>query len=139
MFILKQHLNNFQIETDFFQNAIWFWIVVLETIILLFLFYRLYKVKKENKVTLDFSNLEKEKINTAKKASVDMDNLMDSIYKSKNLYKLLSSKCHPDRFVNTDKIEIANSIFQEITKHKRDYNKLIILKKRAQKELNINF
>ena len=40
-----------------------------------------------------------------------MNNLMDSMHKSRNLYKELSKKCHPDRFINNPKQKIAEEIF----------------------------
>ena len=42
-----------------------------------------------------------------------MNNLMDSIHNSRNLYKELSKKCHPDRFINDPKQKIAEEIFQD--------------------------
>jgi curved DNA-binding protein CbpA len=67
-----------------------------------------------------------------------MNSLMDSINGSKDLYKELSRVCHPDRFTNSDKQKNAEEIFQEISKNKRDFNKLSELKKRVIAELNIN-
>ena len=75
----------------------------------------------------------------AKKSEIDMDNLMNSINGSKDLYKQLSRKCHPDRFINSEKQKIAEVIFQDISKHKRAYNKLLLLKKQAADQLNIKF
>jgi len=73
------------------------------------------------------------------KGSFDMDNLMNSINSSKSLYKELSRLCHPDRFIGDEKQNIAQEIFKEISKSKRDFGKLESLKERAKKELNINF
>lgn len=68
-----------------------------------------------------------------------MENLMDSINGARTLYKELSRKCHPDRFVNTPKEKIAQEIFQEITKNQRNFEKLKLLKEKAINSLNINF
>ena len=68
-----------------------------------------------------------------------MNNLMDSIHNSRNLYKELSKKCHPDRFINDPKQKIAEEIFQEISENERNFEKLSLLKLRAINELNINF
>lgn len=116
-------------------QSIWFWLSILELIIIIILIYQLYKVKRN----LEFYNFSKEKIKEAKRSDVNMDDLMDSINKSKELYKELSRLCHPDRFVNTEKHQIAELIFQEITKNKRNYKELSKLKTRAINELNINF
>lgn len=116
-------------------NAIWFWISLLELVIIFFITYKLIKKKKN----LDFSELDKDKIKNVKKTSIDMDNLMDSINNSKALYKQLSRVCHPDRFIGTDKISIAEDIFQELSKNRRDYKKLLLVKERAIKELKITF
>lgn len=68
-----------------------------------------------------------------------MGNLMNSINNSSELYKELSRKCHPDRFVNSPDQKLAEEIFQEIARHKRNHEKLIALKERAIAELNIKF
>lgn len=115
--------------------SIWFWIALIELTIILFLIIKLRK-KKSN---LDFSDLTKDNIKSAKSTNIDMTNLMNSINGSKDLYKKLSRLCHPDRFVNSDKHQLAEKIFQEISKNKRDFNKLSELKQRAISELKINF
>lgn len=43
--------------------------------------------------------------------------------------------CHPDKFVNTSKEKIAEEIFQEISKNKRNYEELVMLKDSAINEL----
>ncbi|HEY9169197.1 MAG TPA: molecular chaperone DnaJ [Lutibacter sp.] len=115
-------------------TSIWFWISLVEFLIIIFFIIKLLK-KKNN---LAFSDLSKEQLKKAQSTNVDMDNLMNSINGSKELYKTLSKTCHPDRFINSDKQNLAENIFQEISKNKRNYNKLIALKQRAINELNIN-
>ena len=115
--------------------SIWFWITIIEFIIILFLLLKL----KNNKNKLEFGGLSKSKMRQAKDSNINMDDLMDSINGSKGLYKELSRTCHPDRFINSDKQEIAKEIFQQISKHQRDFQKLTQLKDRAIAELNINF
>ncbi|MCH3884774.1 hypothetical protein [Tenacibaculum aquimarinum] len=68
-----------------------------------------------------------------------MDALMNNINSSKLLYKELSRVCHPDRFVNSDKQKIAEEIFKNISKNKRKFKELEILKERAINELKIKF
>ena len=134
-------MQNVEVPTDSlittvdFNLSIWLWIAVIELLIIVFLLWRLFKVKQKFKEP----DLLKEKLRQAKGSNVDMNNLMNSINGSKDLYKELSRKCHPDRFVNSEKQIIAEEIFQEISNNKRDYKKLIELKQRATEELKINF
>ena len=116
-------------------DSIWFWISIVEFLVIIFLIIRL---KRKNS-DLTFSDLPNDKIKTAKSTAIDMDNLMNSINGSRDLYKELSKVCHPDKFVNTDKQKIAEEIFQEISKDRRNFEKLLAHKERAKKELNINF
>lgn len=115
-------------------NSFWFWIALVELIIIILLIVKL----KNKKAIIDLDDVSKEKMKSAKSANIDMDDLMNSINNSKEIYKELSKKCHPDRFVNTEKQDLAEEIFQEISKNKRNYSALQELKKRAFKELNIN-
>lgn len=73
----------------------------------------------------------------ARNTDVDMNNVMNSIYQSKDLYKEISKVCHPDRFINTDKHSLAEEIYKEVTKCKRDYAKLVALKNKVEQELKI--
>ena len=115
--------------------SIWFWVSIAEFVIIVFILLRL---KRKNN-DLKFGDLSKDKLKNAKKSDIDMDNLMNSINGSKELYKELSRICHPDRFINSEKHQLAEEIFQEISKHKRNFNKLTELKKRAISELQIDF
>jgi hypothetical protein len=115
-------------------TSIWFWISLVEFLIIVLFIIKLLK-KKNN---LAFSDLSKEQLKKAQSTNVDMDNLMNSINGARELYKTLSKTCHPDRFINSDKEKIAEKIFQEISKNKRNYNELVELKQRAINELNIN-
>lgn len=115
--------------------SFWFWITLIELLIIIFLVFKLNR-KKSN---LEFSDLSKSEVRLAKSTAIDMDNLMDSINGSKQLYKELSRTCHPDRFINSEKHKRAEEIFQNISKHKRDFKKLSELKERATIELEIKF
>ena len=64
---------------------------------------------------------------------------MNSIHHSKELYKELSKRCHPDKFVNTSKQEIAEDIFQRISKNKRSYEQLMLIKEEAKSKLDLIF
>jgi len=122
------------VNTEATSISIWFWIALVQFLVILFLLLKLKK--KQN--NLKFGELSKSCLNNAKKGEVDMANLMNSISGSKDLYKTLSRSCHPDRFINTDKHNSAEMLFQEISKNKRDFNKLTELKQIAISELNIN-
>ena len=67
---------------------------------------KIYKLKSKKKVR-ELSDLETKNIISSKKNNIDMDNLMNSIHNSRTLYKELSKKCHPDRFINDPKQKIA--------------------------------
>lgn len=116
-------------------NNFWFWLSIIELIIILFLVFKLLSKKKN----LAFSDLNKDNLKKSKETDIDMVNLMNSINNSSELYKELSRKCHPDRFVNSPNQKLAEEIFQEIARHKRNHEKLIALKERAIAELNITF
>lgn len=71
----------------------------------------------------------------AKSNDIDMANVMNSINGSRELYKELSRKYHPDRFLDPEKNKLASEIMKDITDNKRDFNKLQELKQRAENEL----
>lgn len=119
----------------YLNETIWLYISILEFLIIIFLIIKIYKAKSNS----GQNNFETDVLKNAKNAKVDMTDLMDSINGSRELYKELSRKCHPDKFVNTEKEKIAEELFQEIVKYKRNYKMLEYLKDRAVNELNINF
>lgn len=127
-------------EVDNFYNmfdSVWFWVALIELLIILVLLL-IIRIKIRSKRRIAYDDLDKRKLKKKlSNSSVDMNNLMRSINESKELYKQLSRLCHPDRFVNTDKDEIANIIFQEISKNKRNFDKLNELKQKAINELGI--
>jgi hypothetical protein len=116
-------------------DSIFFWIAIIEFFLILFLIWKLNGKKRPS----HFSDVPKDKLKKAKKTEINMANLMDSINGSRELYVELSRVCHPDRFINTDKQEIASEIFKEISKNKRNYEKLLALKEKAITELNVTF
>ena len=122
------------INSEFVQTVntphlkIWFWIAFLELIIIAFLILKF----KKNKRDLAFGDISKQKIKNKKKSDIDMMNIMDSINGSKKLYKELSRSCHPDLFINSDKQNIAEEIFQNISNNERDYKQLSELKSRVR-------
>lgn len=62
-------------------------------------------------------------------------NMVFSISKSKELYKSLITKVHPDRFTDDRKIK-AEEISARITKSKKNYDELIKLKIEVENFLN---
>lgn len=111
----------------------WLVLAVIEFGVILLL---LYKFRSQKRVEFDETFNE---LKTARSSEIDMDNLMNSIHGSRDLYKELSRKCHPDRFQNEELRIKADAIFQEISKSRRDYQKLDTLKKRASLELGVTF
>lgn len=122
-------------NTTIMHSSIWIWLAIIEFFIILYLIFR----SKASIKNYTFNDVAKKNIKKSQKADIDMDKLMNSINHARDLYKELSKKCHPDRYVNTDKQDMAEEIFQEISRNKRDFEKLSKLKLRAEKELNINF
>lgn len=120
-------------NTESDLRSIWFWISIIEFLIIILLIVKL-RWKSSN---LTFSEISNDKKRKAKSTEIDMENLMNSINISKELYKELSRACHPDRFVNSEKQKIAVEIFQEISKNKRNYKVLQELKRKAIIELEI--
>jgi hypothetical protein len=112
----------------------WLILAIIQFITIAFLFYRNRKLK------LALVNPDKfDELKVAKTSDINMTDLMDNINNSRDDYKILSRKCHPDRFQNEeDKIK-ADDLFQEVSLHKRNHAKLAELKIRAERELNIKF
>jgi len=114
--------------------SIWFWIALIEFIIVIFLLLKI--IAKSH--PLDFAEISKKDLRQGNE-NPNMQDLFNSIANSKNLYKELSKHCHPDKFAHTPLHAVAEEIFQDITRHKRDYKRLTELKAIAIDKLNINF
>lgn len=116
---------------DNLDNMIFFWITISIFGLTLILFFIFKKINKNHSFPYDeISNIKK-----YRNSNIEMDNLMENINESGNLYKELSRKYHPDRFVNSPNQYLAQEIFQEITKNKRNVKMLLTLKKRAMEQL----
>lgn len=133
--LLKIATKIIPMEKVSYFHSVTFWIALIELTVIIFLLYKL----KSKKGIYELTDLETKNIKGSKNNTIDMDNLMNSIHNSRTLYKELSKKCHPDRFINDSKQKKAEEIFQEITKNERNYEKLSSLKLRAENELNISF
>ena len=107
---------------------IWTIISLLELVIIIILIYKLLN-SKNKKLT------KKDEILNEK---VDFDNLLNSSFNAKVLYDQLIRKCHPDRFSSDSNLnQIADNLFQEISKNKTNLKKLEELKKQAIIQLKI--
>ncbi|MDR2413636.1 MAG: J domain-containing protein [Odoribacteraceae bacterium] len=111
----------------------WFWIALGEAIVILLLL-----TARRKSIPREFIGMDKRDMkNTGD--SANMQNIVDSIAKSKELYRELSRKCHPDRFVNTNLQQVAEEIFKEVSRNRRNYQKLLSLKQIAIEKLNLKF
>ncbi len=129
---LTNILKIFNIENQIINNNVWFWISIIEFIIILVLMF-ISSRKKFKK-----SKFKRDKV-IALKEDIDFSNIINSSFNSKVLYDELIRKCHPDKFVeNEEKNKMAVLISQEITKNKNDVKRLLELKELAIKQLNIN-
>lgn len=118
-----------QVFSDF-----WFWVALIEFIIIAFIVFLIWKQK-----TKTLSKKDKHK-KEGRNSTIDFGNIINSSFNSRQLYDELKRKCHPDRFVDDkDKNEYAEKLFQEISKNQTNYDKLIELKHKAKEILNINF
>ena len=63
-------------------------------------------------------------------------NIVDSISKSKGLYKELITAVHPDKFQDIEKRNKATDLASRITKSKKNYNDLVQLKIEVSEFLN---
>lgn len=122
------------LQNDFSNINWWLLFSIFELIVILIL---IYKLKSKKKVLNSVDNFQE--LKHAKKSNIDMADLMKSINHSKDIYKELSKKCHPDRFEDEIEKTKAEEIFQKITRNKHDYKKLQELKALAIKQLNITF
>jgi hypothetical protein len=113
-------------------SNLWMWVAIGEfAIIIGFVLANRFKRKPNAKKQFKDESLAQE---------VDFNNIINSSFHSNELYDILKVKCHPDRFPTDTKLnEIAEKLFQEITKSKTNVKRLQELKIEAQQKLNINF
>ena len=110
-----------------------YWTVVAFGELVLLLFFIAFNAGRKKMITRNV-------LRNDKKIEIDFSNLVTSAFHSDELYDELKKKCHPDRFPNDcQKNIIANDIFQELSRSRNDYGKLIELKNRAVDELGITF
>jgi len=128
-------------QTAASEGNLWKYISIVQFGIIAYLAYKLYrnkpKIEFKNKPKTEFKNIKRETVKEAASKELDMENVVNSINKAKPLFKLLSKKCHPDKFAKSEKHEIALIVYQKITDNKRNYSKLLELKEIAEEELDI--
>ena len=111
---------------------LWQLISVIQLILIIIL---IVKLKKKNKPVEVF---EKEILKGGKVKKMDMDDLMNDIYKSKAFYESLIRKVHPNRFAPDEELmKIADEISAEVGQFKNNYSKLLELESKAIKLLNL--
>lgn len=109
-------------------SSIWMWIAIIEGIIIL-LGFIFHKYSKTQHYQIKAKALQDD---------VDLDNIFNSAFNAKPLYQELARKCHPDRFAPDEaKMQIADNLFQRITKNQNNIKELLSLKQEAQERLNI--
>ncbi len=112
------------------SHSLWIWIAIIEFLLIIYLIFLRKKTESE---TVRFKR-------EAKAGEIDFGNIINSSFHVKPLYDELIVNCHPDRFPNDiEKNKIALELFQEISKNKTNYKKLVELKELAKQKLNINF
>ena len=114
------------------SSNLWMWVSIGEFVIIFgFILANRFKRKPNAKQKFKDESLVQE---------VDFNNIINSSFHSNELYDILKVKCHPDRFPTDPKLnEIAEKLFQEITKSKTNVKRLQELKIEAEQKLNINF
>ena len=119
-------------NTENGQTNWWMWFALAELgLITFFILYGKLKPKETAKQLFKKESL---------KQAIDFNNIINSSFHSIQLYDELKVKCHPDLFpIDKEKNIIAENIFQEITKNKNNYKRLLELKEEAIQKLNINF
>lgn len=118
----------------------YFWHILAFTSIILniYLVIKARLLKKKTQKIDSGQQFEATIIKEGKDAKVSMDNVLNSIYKSKSLYDSLIRKVHPNRFAPDEALmKIADEIAAEITQHKNNYDKLLELQALAVEKLGI--
>lgn len=105
------------------SNNIWLYVALFELLIIFLLIVYIVYQKSRAKDT-KFEN----EILDAKDNDINMNDLMLSINKSRELYRELSRNCHPDKHISSEFQNEIGELFQEITRSKRNYQELLRLK-----------
>ncbi|MCI1720382.1 MAG: hypothetical protein LKM37_05125 [Bacteroidales bacterium] len=120
-----------------FKN-VWFWIAIAEFIAIVMIIIILFSSRQSKP-----SKKQMIRDKVMKEGDVDFGQTIKTAFdvkKAQALYDVLKKRCHPDIFSpDAEKVAIADDLFQEITKNKNNYKKLLELKEIAKEKLNINF
>jgi hypothetical protein len=60
-----------------------------------------------------------------KQIDKDMNNVISSVFLCNPIYDKLKIKCHPDRFIDENKKQIAEKLFKELQECRFNYDKLL--------------
>jgi DnaJ-domain-containing protein 1 len=74
------------------------------------------------------AKLKRSILNDSDDYKLSTKNIVDSISKSKSLYKELITSVHPDKFQEIEQKNKATELASRITKSKKNYNDLVELK-----------
>lgn len=74
-------------------------------------------------------------IDEAIESSINYTSLFQSMDKGQALFNQLRVKCHPDKFVGTNKQLLAEELFKQVQANSTNYEALIALKERIDKDL----
>lgn len=123
-----------------YNIKLWQWISISEFILLIILIFIIIRLIKKSKRSKEEDIFESTIIKEGKSAEVNMDNVINSMFHSKNLYDSLKRKIHPDRFSNDpEKIEIANELATQLNENQKNFKKLEEIKTIAIEKLGIKF
>lgn len=126
---LKQGITFSQ---GFTFNNICIWIALVELAVITYL---LFKIRRRYTLKKTISQVA---FNPDNQTDIDFDNIIVSTFNARQLFDLLKVKCHPDLFsTDNEKRSIAENLFQEISKNKNNYKKLLELKEQVIQQLKI--
>lgn len=112
----------------------WILISICEFLIICFLLIKILRKSKKDDFYVD-SN-----VTEFKNAEVDLNNVFNSMFNSKNLYDILKRKIHPDKFPNdVDQFNIASELATLLNEHKNNFAKLNEIKSIAEEKLGLTF
>ena len=106
----------------------WIYIILAVVVVLA----KIYRIKhSQNELT------RKKVLN---EGTINFNATIQSAFHSSDIYDQLKVKCHPDRFVDDpEKMKMADALFQQISKNKNNYKRLLELKAEAEQKLNVKF
>ena len=111
-------------------------VIILVSLLIAFGVFFFARKKRHSKQKKDALQDMKRKVLSESKP-VDFDNLIDSAFHAKELYKRLLIKYHPDRFAtDEDLMKKATLISERLSQAKNDIKQLQEIEKEAEFELS---